>query len=129
MFDQAVAMYVRARNSHYGENVPPSTFSQIQQLFGNPSWMNHHSIFNHVQSSNPPFNVAVSVEHDTNDTSTLSILLPRNKGGCPSNMETTTINKWQDKIKEAKLIAADLDIQVKKPTTSISERHYQNVFC
>jgi hypothetical protein len=47
MLDQAVEIYMHAPNSHNGKNVPPSTFSQIQQTFGNPSWMNRHSIFNH----------------------------------------------------------------------------------
>jgi hypothetical protein len=111
MLDQAAQMYIDAQNSHDGINVPPSTFQQITATFGNPSWMNRHSIFYHYKNNFINKNVINTTEIES--ISDLSSFTERNKGGRPSSATTIAIDEWQSKIKAAKVIAAEKYVEAK----------------
>jgi hypothetical protein len=108
MIDDAVQTYEKALQlvNGTGKQVSKSTFKNIAKVFGNPNWMNRHTIQNHHikwknsnsnnnnnNNNNPPEEITVGDNNNTegqiselsNNSSQNKI---RNKGGRPSESST-----------------------------------------
>jgi hypothetical protein len=131
MLDQAAEMYIDALECNVGKNVPPLTFDKICATFGNPSWMNRHSIFYHYKcykkhnsiindrNNNPPSEIITTnteISDLTEDSSSC-----RKKGGRPSLLQTDSIDEWRRKIESAKILASQKYQEAKEKSINLAK--------
>jgi hypothetical protein len=128
MLDEAVKMYDNALKivSETGKRVSKNTFQNIAKVFGNPTWMDQHAIWNHHiiwtknnnkynnNNNTPPEEITVDNNNNNNNEGNLSELTNdsniknvRYKGGWPTGtISSADVEKYERLIQTATTIAA-----------------------
>jgi hypothetical protein len=132
MLDDAVKIYHNALKivSETGKRVSKHTFQNIAKVFGNPTWMDRHTIRNHHikwkkknnNNNNPPEVITVDNNNNNNNNNEGNISeltndsskKVRNKGGRPTGtISSADVEKYEKLIRTATAIAAKKYQQLK----------------